>query len=103
MERSPEYRGERHRVVDAVLQCAHCKASNKITFVPYIPGDDELDESRVFKCELCGNWNQIVTEYDGFGPGRKHATEPLDRRPARKGTSGSRPWSSAFETNRRRH
>ena len=92
-----EYPWPRGQLTQAVLRCAHCNFRNKPWFVPAVPGDDPLDEIRVFDCDQCGKWNQIVSA-DGH-----HSTEPLERKPARKGTSGPRPLTSAFETNRRRH
>ena len=40
----------RGRLTQAVLRCAHCSFRNKPWFVPAVPGDDPLDETRVFDC-----------------------------------------------------
>ena len=103
MESDKNNLGEHHRIVETVLWCNLCKASNRVVFTEFIPGDDPVDESRVIECGSCYRWHQIVTENGGMDAWRKHWTEGLDRRPPRKGTSQSRPISSAFETNRRRH
>lgn len=92
------YPWPRGQETEAVVLCGHCDVANEIVFISAVPGDDPLDESRVFNCKSCGKWSQVLSE-DGV-----HRAEALARKPAAKGTSGQRPLSGGgFETNRRGH